>query len=195
MAESTCSIEGCGEGGRIVRGWCRRHYWRWKKYGDPIADIRQVARRKDILALLNAASVAMTDECILMDPHSNTRPLVRWNGRSMAASRVVWVIANGDPGELKVLHRCNGGSGAHGCINIRHLYLGTGADNARDMVAAGRASRGENHRSAKLTEADVVTIRRLYDAREETVTALAARYGINNGTLSRVVHRRTWRHV
>ena len=33
-----CSIEGCNGGGRIRRGWCRKHYNAWWRYGDPLAD-------------------------------------------------------------------------------------------------------------------------------------------------------------
>ena len=36
MSKRTCSIEGCG--GRVSsRGWCRPHYNRWYRYGDPLA--------------------------------------------------------------------------------------------------------------------------------------------------------------
>lgn len=34
MAERTCSIEGCDRS-HYGRGWCRRHYDRWIKHGDP----------------------------------------------------------------------------------------------------------------------------------------------------------------
>ncbi len=34
MAQSTCSIDGC-EGVALSRGWCGRHYKRWRKWGDP----------------------------------------------------------------------------------------------------------------------------------------------------------------
>ena len=35
MAKRTCSIEGC-EGKFLARGWCRKHYQRWRKNGDPL---------------------------------------------------------------------------------------------------------------------------------------------------------------
>lgn len=30
-----CSIEGCGNGGGLHRGWCSKHYGRWQRHGDP----------------------------------------------------------------------------------------------------------------------------------------------------------------
>lgn len=44
MAQGTCSIEGCGRGGKIVRGWCGRHYDKWQKYGDPLVSIDRSAK-------------------------------------------------------------------------------------------------------------------------------------------------------
>lgn len=32
-----CSIDGCEKGEPIVRGWCKRHYRRWQRHGDPLA--------------------------------------------------------------------------------------------------------------------------------------------------------------
>ncbi len=34
MANRTCSIEGC-DGKVVGRGWCKRHYYAWKRNGDP----------------------------------------------------------------------------------------------------------------------------------------------------------------
>lgn len=41
MAQRTCSIDGC-ERSHLARGWCSRHYKRWKKYGDPTHLARNV---------------------------------------------------------------------------------------------------------------------------------------------------------
>lgn len=43
-------------------------------------------------------------------------------------------LANGDPGASKILPRC----GDDQRLNIRHLYLGTTGDNARDTVLMNR---------------------------------------------------------
>jgi hypothetical protein len=41
--EPVCKIPSCDKGGKLRRGWCKKHYWRWSKFGDPEpADIRRV---------------------------------------------------------------------------------------------------------------------------------------------------------
>lgn len=35
MNDATCSIEGCGNGGKLTREMCRKHYARWQRHGDP----------------------------------------------------------------------------------------------------------------------------------------------------------------
>jgi hypothetical protein len=30
-----CSVEGCTSPGKLTRGWCPKHYQRWRKYGTP----------------------------------------------------------------------------------------------------------------------------------------------------------------
>jgi hypothetical protein len=35
MAQGTCKIDGC-DGAHLARGWCSKHYRRWRKHGDPL---------------------------------------------------------------------------------------------------------------------------------------------------------------
>jgi len=81
-----------------------------------------------------------------------------------------------------------------------HLFEGTALDNTTDMLAKGRgrvwggAYPGERNHAAKLTEEQVLEIRRLH-ASGVTGTALAERYGVSNTNISYIVKRKKWAHI
>jgi len=130
---------------------------------------------------------------------------VRWNGygkmkvgdRTPYAHRISWKIHNGPiPAGMCALHRCD----TPACVNPAHLFLGTHADNARDMRGKGRDSRGSRHPNAKLKEADILEIRAQYaDGRSRVAGIkggeLAKRFGVNPVTISEIVNGKRWRHV
>lgn len=58
-----------------------------------------------------------------------------------------------------------------------------------------RLARGEINGSARLTAADVRTIRRLHAEGGSTLARLAGRFGVSFSNVSQIVNRQTWKHV
>lgn len=145
-----------------------------------------------------------------------------YEGRQIGAHCVAYILAHGPiPDSLFVLHRCDN----RRCVNPDHLFIGTAADNSRDMVTKGRNRRGTDHHMSKhpelapsgdahythrspelirkgealthskLTEERVREIRRRYAAGGVTQYQLADEYGIAVASVNRVVRRVSWRHV
>lgn len=109
--------------------------------------------------------------------------------------RHAWKLAHGDiPVGLCVLHRCDNPP----CVNVDHLFLGTQADNLRDMTAKGRRRHGhpvgEQSCLAKLTAEQVLAIR-ARAATGERQAHLAREYGITRQGVYRIVRRLCWRHL
>jgi transposase-like protein len=91
-----------------------------------------------------------------------------------------------------VLHRCDNPP----CQNPGHWFLGTHKDNAEDRETKGRGGR---HYQGSFSEpkwaAGEVRAIRLAAQAGETHVSIAARYGSNQGTISAIVRRETWRHT
>lgn len=118
---------------------------------------------------------------------------IRFRNKEKLAHRASYEVHRGQiPEGLNVCHRCDNPA----CINPDHLFVGTQAENAADMVAKGRAPipnlRGSAHANAKLTEADIVAIRA---AKGVTLRELGEQYGVNGSTISWIRTGKGWAHV
>lgn len=133
---------------------------------------------------------------------------LRWAGRNAKAHRIAWMLLRGPiPGGLFVLHNCPGGDNPS-CVNPGHMFLGTQAQNMADAANKGRmrswattasveerkklGQRGERNGRAKMTLATVRDLRAAY-ANGERQIDLAARFGIAQTTVSKIVRREHWR--
>lgn len=176
MAERNCSIDGCER--RVVgRGWCKLHWTRWRKHGDPnyvrperacstdgcesphyargLCDrhYQRVRRGVPLVPETTAERLARRSQ---VDPETGCRewtgPLNEHGyGKLSADQKVVYA------------HRA-AWAAAHGeipagmfvchrcdnpkCINTDHLFLGTPSENTADMIAKGR----QNWPGLNLTE-------------------------------------------
>lgn len=213
-----CEIENCG-GAHVARGWCGKHYRRWWEHGDPHAYLFASLKAR---FWAKVAKVESVTECWLWQGsriNSGYGVIGRSGKRAknVLAHRLSWELAFGEiPAGLFVCHHCD----VKLCVRPAHLFLGTAADNAADMVAKGRQSdgqwmrlypervsrgpkhgaatpiehrsRGESHGRHRLTEAMVQEIRRRL-ASGEPSTLVAADYGISFGHALRIQRRQTWR--
>lgn len=115
------------------------------------------------------------------------------NGRQRPVHRIAYAIRNGElPSGALVRHACDNRS----CVNPDHLLLGRDSDNVRDMVERRGPNivRGERQGRAKLTDADVIEIRRRRAFGEKT-RDIANAFGISNPNVTRICLRHNWKHV
>lgn len=85
---------------------------------------------EDVLARFEANVRPGEDGCQLWKGQASRRGTFHLGARgSIATNRVAWEIAHGSiPTGLWVLHTC----GNVGCVNPKHLYLGTPRDDAKN---------------------------------------------------------------
>ncbi len=103
----------------------------------------------------------------------------------VAYEKYVGPIPNG----MHVLHRCD----VPCCVNPKHLFLGTQADNNRDRDLKGRqvAPRGTNNGMSKLTDE---TVRQIL-ASPLSSLRLSPLIGINSSSIRKIRRREAWKHV
>jgi hypothetical protein len=145
-------------------------------------------------------------------------------GESKVGTHIVaWTLAGGvAPGDDDVIgHTCdvracvrNDGLGTYTVDGVEyerrgHLFLTVALGNMRDMVAKGRqyltrqpatyhpthGRVGETHWKVKLTDADVLEIRRTYAAGEADQKTLASMCGVSQAQISAIVRHESWKHL
>jgi hypothetical protein len=154
-----------------------------------------VYRRRDPLERLRKKSRAAGNGCLEYTGCKDGLGYGHFwmNDRLWLAHRAAWELEECPiPDGMLVCHRCDNPS----CIAVAHLFLGSDADNSRDMVTKGRGRvlRGRDNPRAKLTEHQVRSIRRA-DAHGMMRVTLAHKYGVSDAQITRICRGESWPHV
>jgi predicted XRE-type DNA-binding protein len=115
------------------------------------------------------------------------------NKKDQGAHRIAYELTHGPISEgLCCCHHCDN----RACVNPKHLFLGTNQDNIVDKVLKGRSPKGERHWHVKITEEQVVEIRRLYALENHMLQKeIALLFGIKKSQVSSIINKESWKHI
>jgi len=137
------------------------------------------------------------DECWLWTAGKNKKGYGQINsgdghGTLLKAHRVAWALSRGPiPKGLCVLHYCD----VPTCVNERHLWLGSKADNNADMKHKGRANKlmlGVVNPNSKLTLEQVNLILALHRTGMFSQKTIATTIGTSKQNGQSIISGRTW---
>lgn len=117
------------------------------------------------------------------------------SGPLLRAHRVSYEIHKGHiPANLLVCHSCDNPR----CVNPNHLWLGTDADNMKDMDQKGRRVNapqyGEKHGMSRLTPDAIRDIRSLAKS-GVSYEEIGGRFNISDVHAGRIAKRESWSHI
>lgn len=188
-----CSIENCGKP-LWARGWCRMHSLRFYRHGNPLIVLHESLRRMSFEDLYipepNSGCWLWLGGSSGNRREQNYGLFIR-NGKRQYAHRTSWEIHRGTiPPRLSVLHGCD----TRCCVNPSHLFLGTQAENNRDMRQKKRHAFGERHGHAKLSEEQIAQVISMHSD-GLSLSQIGHRLGVHFKTIHDVVQGKSWSHV
>jgi hypothetical protein len=109
-------------------------------------------------------------------------------------NRLSWLLHKGKiPPGKEICHRCN----APSCFRPSHLFAGTHLQNMQQAFRQNRIpiKKGEKSGLAKLTDKDVIEIRRRYIPNSNCRSLLAKQFSVSDDTIYLIGTYQLWKHV
>lgn len=179
-----CKIDGC-EKKVNSRGWCKAHYVRFLRHGDPEGG----QHRLEGVAWLEKHIDHSGDDCLVWPFGTDQRGYGKvTHPFSRRANRVMCFLRYGEPPTDRpdAAHSC----GNSICVNPNHLRWASVSENMLDRVGHGTHNRGEAHPLSTLTATQVEDIRSRKGLSSSSV--VAGEFGINPATVQKIWRGERW---
>ena len=140
MSEKACSIDGCTNK-LLARSWCRKHYYRWKRTGDP----NKVHRYMDHREALEQYPRQQGDCLVWTGPLTKTGyGQINIDGQTILVHRFVWAQSRGPLSrDVELDHKCHN----RACIRIDHLRIATRSQNTSNKAGPRTDNRNSGVRN------------------------------------------------
>lgn len=191
-----CSVDGCVALNH-ARGYCAKHYARFKRNGAPnvIRALKgdSVSERLKRYSVVNGETGCIEWIGALSSKDKFGYGTLTIHGKKHRAHRLAWEINfGGIPKGMFVCHKCDNPK----CINPEHLFIGANKDNCDDRDKKGRnvVKKGIENSNSKLTERQVVYIRKLYSIglSQQNIATL---FFVSKPTIQKITSNTYWRHI
>ena len=189
MRKKLCKVEGCNNS-RYAKGYCVKHYGRWKKNGDPLLK-KKFQHLPPNERFWMKVKKRHQCECWEWQESNRKGYGCLWvNRKYISAHRFSWILHHGEvPSQLQVLHKCDNPL----CVNPDHLFLGTQDENTQDRVRKERSAGGiKTNSRGKLSKGDVVEINKLLNSRLVKQVEIAKAFNVSPPTINRISNGATY---
>lgn len=147
----------------------------------------------EILKMMESAN---PDECLICPSRRKDGYPGRltYNGQRIMAHVYACIHAHGEKPSAKfhAAHEC--GNGAGGCMNPHHMQWKQVKDNMADKVRHGTQTRGQDHHTAKLNDADIAEIKRQL-LTSKPKRHIANEFGVSDSLICMIAKGKRWAHI
>lgn len=189
---SLCKIDGCEED-YYCKDFCRGHYARNLKYGNPLKGGPGRDFCKPYIDEILSSS-QYNDECLIWPFGRNSKGYAEFKvkGERFSVHQYACEWVHGPRPDDKPVTRHLCGNGHLGCYNPNHLIWGTYSENWEDAQQVGKYKTGESSNFSVLTREKVVKIQ---EKLKEGMTQkqIAEQFGVHQTTISKIKNNKTWK--
>ena len=192
MTKRICSIDGCGKV-HCAKGYCSAHYARNRLLGHPNSEKKLGAPNGAIIKwfdeIFNSLPWEKSDDCIIW-PFGKTSGGYGYYASEKIGAHVYALSRHSGSSRPLNSHAAHDPKkcSSRACVNPNHLRWATAKENQADRVSAGTDSRGSKCVTSKLTEEQVLRIRK--DDRRQI--DIAKDYGIDQTNVSMIKRGKSW---